>query len=103
MKSLIVALTLLTSLSSFASDAQICEAVPSYDLEKCEKLVAENTLEQIPVELCQYRVTKGAMLECYEAIANRTYEYSEVLECAKGQHLGIPSCMAESGTPIDQE
>jgi len=103
MKSLIVALTLLASMPSFASEANICEAVPSYDLEKCEKLVANKKLEQIPVELCQYRVTKGAILECYEAIANRTYEYDEVLLCARLHHYDIPACMEGSGSPIDQE
>lgn len=101
MKSLLIALTFFASLSGYAFEAEMCESVTSYAKEKCEKLVADNKFEMIPVELCQFRMGSGEMMECYEAIKNKTYIYSDVLDCAAGHRYGIPGCMEEVGTPIE--
>lgn len=101
MKSLLIIAAILGSFSSYAFEEDMCEAVASYDQEKCEKLVSESTFEMVPVELCQYRMTSGEMLECYQAVADKTYEYGDVLKCAAHHRYDIPPCMEEVGKPVE--
>lgn len=101
MKTAIILMALLASVSTMAFEKEMCTDVPSYDKEECSKLVNENDFEKIPVELCQFRMSPGEMLECYEAIKNKTYIYDDVLTCAAMQRLSIPGCLEELGTPIN--
>lgn len=102
MKSLLIAMTLLTSLSGHAFEEDMCEAVHASEVEKCEVLVSENKFEMVPVELCQILMGSGEMMECYEAIKNKAYIYSDVLACASLHRYGIPGCMEEVGTPMQE-
>lgn len=98
MKSVFLLMAVLFSFSSLAGDITMCaDEVPSYDVEKCNELVEKHSFETIPVELCQYRMSSGEMIECYEAIKDKTYKYEDVLTCAKTQRLGIPGCLEELG------
>jgi hypothetical protein len=98
MKSVILLMAVLFSVSSHAGDTAMCaDEIASYDKEKCEELMSKHTFETIPVELCQYRMSKGEMLECYEAIKDKTYDYQDILDCAATQRLGIPGCLESVG------
>ncbi len=107
MKSVLVLMATLLSFSSMAGEITMCaDEVPAYDKKSCEELVSKHSFETIPVELCQYRMSAGEMMECYEAIKDKTYEYKDVLTCAATQRLGIPGCLEEMGinnSPNNQE
>ena len=86
---------------SFSTELDLCEPVPTYQRAKCQELAQNSKLEQIPAELCQFRMTPGEIMECYQAIANRTYAYEEILDCAALHRYDIPYCLAELGQQID--
>jgi hypothetical protein len=98
MKSVLILIAVLFSFSSVASEITMCaDEIPSYDVGKCEELVSKHSFETIPVELCQYRMSAGEMMECYEAVKDKTYAYRDVLDCAATQRLGIPGCLEAAG------
>lgn len=102
MKTVIIMMTLLASVSVMAFEKDMCVDVPSYDKEACELLVEDNRFEKEPVELCQFRMTPGEMLGCFEAVKNKTYDYKEeLLFCASMQRLSITGCLEDSGTVIE--
>ncbi|MCO4754409.1 MAG: hypothetical protein KC478_07990 [Bacteriovoracaceae bacterium] len=101
MKTLILLASLIIATSSYAFESEMCNEVSSWDKEKCEKIVKENSFEKIPVELCQYRVSGGEMLNCYKAIMNKTYVYDVILQCAALHHYDIPYCLEETGTLVE--
>ena len=86
MKLFIVVIGTLFSTSSFAVEENVkdkmCEEVYSSEIAECEEFIQNNNFEKIPVELCQYRISKGEMLTCYKAVANKTYKYDVILACA---------------------
>jgi hypothetical protein len=98
MKSVLLLMSVLFSFSSQANDIVMCaDEIASYDQEKCTLLISKYSFEVIPVELCQFRMSSGEMLECYEAIKDKSYKYEDILSCAATQRLGIPGCLESVG------
>ena len=86
--------------SSFAFEKEMCAEVYPTEVTECEEFIVGKNFEKIPVELCQFRISKGEMLTCYKAIANKTYKYDVILQCASTHRYGIPVCLEDSGTLI---
>ena len=76
----------------------LCSLVNSSDLRECIELTESNSFEVVAAELCEYRIGSNEMLDCFKAIKNKTFEYTEVLDCAKTQSLGIIGCLSGSGS-----
>jgi hypothetical protein len=95
---------ILISNSAFAyesADAEkMCAEVYPSDVSECEAFVQNNKFEKIPVELCNFRISRGEMFTCYKAIANKTYKYDVILTCASTHHYGIPGCLEQTGSLI---
>jgi hypothetical protein len=96
----LILMGLLFATSSYGFESEMCAEVYPSDITECEELISNNKFEKIPVELCQFRISKGEMLYCYKAIANKSYKYDVILECASTHHYGIPGCLEATGNEM---
>jgi hypothetical protein len=101
MKTTLFFIVLLLSTAGFAFESEMCAEVYPTDKEECILLVENNKFEKIPVELCQFRISKDEMLDCYKAIKNKKYMYDVILDCAARHRYGIPGCLSQNGTLMD--